>query len=123
MLSAAPSGGGGIPGQPCIIASTAVTALMLMMPRTVVVGSKTCAGLATPSRTGPIVTPWLDTTRKQLMVMFAASRFGMISRFASPLSLVFGNTRSRTTRDSAASPCISPSTSSSGARCHRISAA
>ena len=47
--------------------------------------------------------------------MLAASRVGITSRFASPRSRFLGKTRARISSESAASPCISPSTCSSGA--------
>ena len=53
--------------------------------------------------------------------MFAASSVGMTSRFAVPVSRLSGTARSRIASTSAASACISPSISSSGARA-RISA-
>lgn len=53
--------------------------------------------------------------------MLAASMPGSTSRFASPASVERGMIRRRSSLSRAASPCISPSTSSSGA-CSRSSA-
>ena len=73
-----------------------------------------CTGRAAPSRIGPMVTPPPAAVLSRLKEMLAASRVGMMSRFASPFSLVRGNTLSRISSESAASPCISPSISRSG---------
>ena len=94
--------------------STTVSAVMLTMRRTVADGVRMCTGLATPSRIGPSVTPPPAAAFSRLNAMFAASSVGMISRFASPFSRELGMTVLRTSSDSAASPCISPSTSRSG---------
>ena len=48
--------------------------------------------------------------------MFAASRFGQTNRFAEPCSVLSGRMVLRRPSSRALSPCISPSTSSSGAR-------
>src|SRR3546814_7264854 len=56
--------------------------------------------------------------------MLAASRVGITSRLAAPFSLEFGKIRLRMPASMAASPCISPSTSMSGASsCRRARAA
>ncbi|MNC90094.1 hypothetical protein D3C83_61440 [compost metagenome] len=55
--------------------------------------------------------------------MLAASIVGMTSRFASPRMRECGNTLWRISSESAVSPCISPSTSRSGARSLRIASA
>src|SRR4029077_8854617 len=47
--------------------------------------------------------------------MFAASRFGQTNRFAEPCSVLSGRMVLRRPSSKALSPCISPSTSSSGA--------
>ena len=57
----------------------------------------------------------------RLKLMFAASRLGITSRLAVPLRRLSGTARSRSVSISAASGCISPSTSSSG-RAARIRA-
>src|SRR3954468_5839328 len=99
------------------LASATASAVMLTMRRTVAEGVRMCTGRAAPSRIGPTVTPPPAAVLRRLNEMLAASSVGMMSRFASPRSLEFGNTRRRIASDSAASPCISPSISSSGARC------
>ncbi len=48
---------------------------------------------------------------------FAASRFGMMSKFAAPFKRKLEKICMRKLSEMAASPCISPSTSSSGAIC------
>lgn len=55
--------------------------------------------------------------------MLAASTEGITSRFAVPASRLSATARSRITSTSAASPCISPSTSRSGARSRIIAKA
>lgn len=70
---------------------------------------------AAPIRIGPTVTPLPPVIFSTLNRMLAASRFGQISRLASPFSEVSGRALCRTVSDSAASPCISPSHSMSGA--------
>jgi len=45
---------------------------------------------------------------------FAASRFGMMSKFAAPFKRKLGKIYMRKLSEMAASPCISPSTSTSG---------
>ena len=87
---------------------------MLTMRRTVADCVRMCTGLATPSRIGPSVTPEPDDTLSRLNEMFAASSVGMMSRLASPFNCELGNADMRTSSCSAASPCISPSHSSSG---------
>ncbi|SAL74891.1 hypothetical protein AWB69_09255 [Caballeronia udeis] len=52
----------------------------------------------------------------RLYEIFAASMFGSTSKFASPTSVDSGRTSRRRLASSATSPCISPSTSRSGAR-------
>ena len=52
---------------------------------------------------------------------FAASRFGMMSKFTSPFKRKLGKIYMRKLSEMAASPCISPSTSGSGAICSRNS--
>src|SRR5262249_18014495 len=65
-------------------ASTTASALILTMPRTDTVGVRICAGWAAPIRIGPTDVP-SPTPRNRLSAMLAASRVGMISRFACPL--------------------------------------
>jgi hypothetical protein len=48
---------------------------------------------------------------------FAASRFGMMSKFAAPFKRNLGKICLRKLSEMAASPCISPATSGSGAIC------
>src|SRR5574340_831283 len=96
-------------------ASTTDSAVMFTRRRTVAVGVRICTGLAEPRSIGPTVTPSPPLTLSRLNAMLAASRLGMMSRLASPLSSDSGNVLWRMVSDSAASPCISPSTSSSGA--------
>lgn len=59
--------------------------------RVVAVGVKICTGFAAPSKIGPIVTLLPDVAFNRLNEMFAASRFGMINKFAEPLKLELGN--------------------------------
>ena len=87
---------------------------MLTIRRTVADGVRMFTGFATPSRIGPSVTPPPEETLSRLNEMFAASTVGITSRFASPLRREFGNAPMRTSSESAASPCISPSISRSG---------
>ena len=61
------------------------SAVMLTTRRTVAEGVRMCAGRAAPSRIGPTVTPWPPVIFSTLKRMLAASRFGQISRLASPL--------------------------------------
>src|SRR5260221_3055685 len=98
----------------CSCASSTASAVMLMMRRTVAVGVRMCTGLAAPSRIGPTVMPAPPTTFSRLNEMLAASSVGMMRRLASPLRREFGKALERTSSESAASPCISPSTSSAG---------
>ena len=86
------------------------------MRRTVAEGVRMCAGRAAPSSIGPTVTPPPAAVFSRLNEMFAASSVGITSRFASPRSRARGKTRMRISSESAASPCISPSTCRSGAR-------
>ena len=90
---------------------------MLTMRRTVADGVTMCTGRAAPSSIGPMVTPPPEAVLSRLKEMLAESSVGMIRRFASPLILLRGNTLRRISSESAASPCISPSISRSGARC------
>src|SRR5258706_7096815 len=108
---------------PYSCASTTVRAVMLMMRRTVAVGVRMCTGRAAPRRIGPTVMPAPPTTLSKLNEMLAASSVGMMRRLASPFSRVLGNALARTSSESAASPCISPSTSSSGMRARISSSA
>ncbi len=73
------------------------------------------AGFAGPIRIGPTGSASASTFANW-KAMLAASRFGKIRMLASPFSREVGSTRSRSVSDSAVSACISPSTSSSGAR-------
>src|SRR6185437_8242837 len=97
-------------------ASTTASAVMLMMRRTVAVGVRMCTGFAAPRRMGPTVMPQPPTVFSRLKEMFAASSVGMTRRFASPFRRDCGKAAWRTSSESAASPCISPSTSRSGMR-------
>src|SRR6185437_4269863 len=97
-------------------ASTTASAVMLMMRRTVADGVRMCTGFAAPSRIGPTVMPYPPTVFRRLNAMFAASRVGITSRFASPFRRELGNAARRTSSESAASACISPSISSAGMR-------
>ena len=63
-----------------------------------------------------MVTPPPEAVFSRLKAMFAASSVGITRRFASPRNRERGNTRRRISSESAASPCISPSASSWGAR-------
>ncbi len=58
---------------------------MLNMPRAVTEGITTCAGLLKPVKSGPISRASVSE-RISPSAMLAASMFGMISRFAAPLS-------------------------------------
>ncbi len=89
---------------------------MFTMRRTLAFGVRMWTGFAAPSRIGPTVIPPPAATLSMLKAMFAASTFGIISRLASVLRRESANTSSRTVFESAASPCISPSTARSGAR-------
>src|SRR5438034_4219221 len=89
---------------------------MLTTRRTVADGVRMCTGRAAPSRIGPMVTPPPEAVFSRLKAMFAASSVGITRRFASPRNRERGNTRRRISSESAASPCISPSASSWGAR-------
>src|SRR3989338_4700447 len=100
----------------CAAASTTVSSVILTMRRTVAEGVRICTGRATPSRMGPTVMPSPAAVLSRLKAMLAASSVGITSRFASPFNRALGKTRSRISCDSAASPCISPSTSRPGAR-------
>src|SRR6185369_2829742 len=96
------------------LASATASAVMLTMRRTVAEGVRICTGRAAPSRIGPMVTLSEEAILSRLKEMLAASSVGITSRLASPFILEFGNTLWRISSESAASPCISPSTSSSG---------
>src|SRR5262245_1909412 len=95
-------------------ASTAASAVMFTMRRALAVGVRMCTALAAPSRIGPTVMPSPPATFRMLNAILAASTFGMMRRLASVLRREPGNTLSRIGFESAASPCISPSTSRSG---------
>src|SRR5881628_1040352 len=71
-------------------APATVTAVMLTTRRTVADGVRMCTGRAAPSRIGPMVTPPPPAVLSRLNEMFAASRFGMMRRFASPRSFELG---------------------------------
>ena len=68
-----------------------------------------------------MVTLLPDVDFNRLNEMLAASKFGMINRFAEPLKREFEYAKLRMFSSNAASACISPSTSSSGAICDKIS--
>src|SRR5665647_2815630 len=91
------------------------SAVMFTMRRTVAEGLRTCTEEAAPSRMGPTVTPCPLVILSTLKRMLAASRFGQISTLASPLSLLSIRAVRRMSSDKAASPCSSPSHSTSGA--------
>ena len=97
-----------------LAASTEASAVMLTRRRTVAVGVRMCAGRASPSRIGPTVMPWPEVALSTLKVMLAASSVGITSRLASRVSAAPGKSWSSSSRDKAASPCISPSTSNAG---------
>jgi hypothetical protein len=103
-------------------ASTPAIAVMLMTPRAVTDGVSTWHGLATPTSIGPmgVASPSVLTSWN---AMLAASMLGMMNTLASPLSREAGKMRLRSASSRAASPCISPSTSRSGAACSRICSA
>ena len=75
-----------------------------------------CTGLAAPSRIGPTVMPLPAAFLSRLKAMLAASRVGKISRLASSRIFALGKICRRWRASSAESPCISPSTCSSGWR-------
>ena len=103
--------------SPALAAPTTASAVRLTSRRTVAEGVAISTVFCAPSRIGPMVTPSPPVIFSRLNEMFAASRFGITSRFASPFSVESGWTWLRMASDRAASPCISPSTSRSGARC------
>src|SRR5262249_10456641 len=96
-------------------ASTAASAVMLRMPRAVTEGVKTCAGSAVPSIMGPICRP-SAACFSRLKAILAASSEGQTTRLAGTFRRERGKAVWRMSGSSAASPCISPSTSSAGAR-------
>ena len=99
------------------LASTTVSAVMLTMRRTVADGVRMCTGCAAPSRIGPIVTPSPDGGLQQV----ERDVGGIERRHDQQVRLalqprVAGTRAMRISSYSAASPCISPSTSRSGSR-------
>ena len=102
--------------QSPVPAPTTASAVRLTSRRTVAEGVEIRTVFCAPSRIGPMVTPSPPVTFSMLKEMFAASRFGITSKFAPPFSVESGWTWLRMTSDSAASPCISPSTSRFGTR-------
>ena len=100
------------------LASATASAVMLTMRRTVADGVRMCTGRAAPSRIGPMVTPPPRGGLQQVEgdVGGVERRHDEQVGFAAQ-PRVAGTRRRRISSDSAASPCISPSTSSSGARC------
>src|SRR5690606_38717517 len=73
-------------------ASTTARAAMLTTPREGTDGDRICAGIAAPSRIGPICRPSVIVLITP-SVMLAASRFGKTSRLASPDRVESGMTR------------------------------
>ena len=61
------------------------------MRRVVAVGVKIWTGLAAPKRIGPIVTLLPEVAFNKLNEILAASKFGIINRFAEPLKRELGN--------------------------------
>ena len=96
-------------------ASTTASAVTLTMPRAVTDGVTMCAGRVMPSNIGPTCKPSPNTLAR-LKALLAASSVGMTSRFAEPCRRECGKMRLRMVSLIAASACISPSTSRSGAR-------
>ena len=71
-------------------AETTASAVRLTSRRTVAEGVAISTGLRAPRRIGPIVIPSPPVILSRLNEMFAASRFGITSRFASPFSVESG---------------------------------
>ena len=98
--------------------------IMLTMRRTVAVGVRMCTGCAAPSRIGPTVMPPPAVTRSRLKAILAASSVRHDQQVGLALERRIRDRPCRAPRPTAPRrPCISPSTSRSGAaRANQVAA-